>query len=148
VFPCPASRRARSPLLAVGHLPPRRAARRHRRLRAHPSALDQLSASQASLRCKSRRKLCLLAVDRVGSPEFPRASPLTGGFPVAGAPPPRRSRPPPSALDRAVQIAFDPGSNRSIPVNPPCCTSRRSQPLDLDPADQIRSPTLTAPFLQ
>jgi hypothetical protein len=74
-------RRPRAPSrrdgLAVGRSPPRRAARHHRRLRAHLSALDRLRASQASLRCKSRQKPCLLAVDRVGSPEFPsrRCSP-------------------------------------------------------------------------
>jgi hypothetical protein len=54
---------------------------------------------------------------------------------------------PPSDLDQAVQIDPMSGSNLLVPVNPPNCTHRRSQPPDLDPADQIRSPALIAPFL-
>jgi hypothetical protein len=99
----------------VGRHPPCRAARRHRRPRAHPSTLDRFLASRASLRRKSRRKLCLLVVDRAGSPEFLARRRSSAGF----LSPVRRSRPPPSDLDRAVQIASDPGSNRSTRLTAP-----------------------------
>jgi hypothetical protein len=61
--------RARSPKFAVGCCQPRRAARHHCHLRVRPSAIDRSFASQASLRCKSRHKPFLLALDRVGSPK-------------------------------------------------------------------------------
>jgi hypothetical protein len=51
----------------------------------------------------SRRKSRLAGV-------FSRAA-VAGRLPGAGAPPPHRSRQPPSDLDRAVQIACHPGSN-------------------------------------
>jgi hypothetical protein len=58
----------------------------------------------------------------------------------------RGRRRPPSDLDQAVQIDPMSGSNLLVPVNPPNCTHQRSEPPDLEPADQIRSPALIAPF--
>jgi hypothetical protein len=60
--------------------------------------------------------------------------------------PQRHLRPPPSDLDRAIQIAFDPGSNQNLPVEPPDSTRISSQPSDLDPTDQIHPFDLTALF--
>jgi hypothetical protein len=129
-------------------LPPRRAVRRYPRPRVRPSATDRSLVSPALLRRKPRRESCLLAFDRVGSPEFPARRRSPAGFQS----PVHRHRVvhtrSPSDLDRAVQIASDPGSNRSIPVNPQSSTRRRFQPPDRDPADQIRPPRLDLVFLQ
>jgi hypothetical protein len=66
--------------LTAGCRPPRRAARRLRRRRAHTSATDRFPASPASLRRIFHRESCPLALDRVGSPEFPTRRRSPAGF--------------------------------------------------------------------
>jgi hypothetical protein len=99
---------------AVGCSPPHR---RHR-LRVRPSAIDRSFASQASLWCKPHRKLCLLSLDRDGSPELSVRRRSPASIPVAFAPPPCYSRCQPSDLDRAIWIDLIPESNRQVTVNP------------------------------
>jgi hypothetical protein len=94
--PVPRIARARSPKFAVGCSPPRRVAHRRHRLRVRPSAIGRSFASQASLWCKPRRKPCLLALDRVGSPELSarRRSPVGFLLPVHHRPAARIHRRP------------------------------------------------------
>jgi hypothetical protein len=128
--------------LTAGCRPPRRAARRLRRRRAHTSATDRFPASPASLRRIFHRESCPLALDRVGSPEFPTRRRSPAGFQL-----PARRRRAACTLCRPIWI----GRSRSRLTPGQTSTyrsTRRTPPADdLDPTDQIRPPRLNRAVL-